>query len=219
MTGAWHRVAPLSPELAAQVARDGFLLLRGAVPAERRATLRAIFDDGITDNWPVPRGRDWAHALIDHDAMMRETCLLPDVLAAAWQLLQAPFFFSQVEGREPRAGGGQQKLHRDNELVAEHVGILVYLDDYGPANGATRVAAGTHTGRQATDEDAVTLSGQAGDILVFDAALLHGATCNVAGARRRSLLGGFALESQRDAVTATNHLRNVRMDVSATYGA
>ena len=217
MAGAFQMIAPLSPDLAAQLDRDGYLLLRGAVPLNQREILQHLFDAGITTDWPVPRGDDWAHAAIDLEPAMRSTCLLPQVLAAGWHILQTSFFFSQVEGREPRPGGGAQPLHRDVEAGGEHVAILVFLDDYGPANGATRVAPGTHKG--GSEAGAMILCGQAGDILVFDAALLHGATCNTAGARRRSLLGGYAPERLRADLARTQTARNVRMDVSETFSA
>ena len=55
------------------------------------------------------------------------------------------------------------------------------------------------------------LSGHAGDILMFDAHLLHGASLNPIGARRRSVLFGFFAEPRHAAHLATAHLRNVRM--------
>jgi hypothetical protein len=218
VSGAVQQIAPLPADLAAQLDRDGYLLLRGAVPPDQCAALQALFDTHVTDAWPVPRGNDWRHAAIDLEPRLQCIGLLPDVLAAAGHILKEPFFFSQIEGREPRPGVGHQTLHRDYQPSGEHVAVLVFLDDYGPANGATRIAPGTHTGREATDNDAITLSGKCGDILVFDAALLHGATRNGLGVRRRSLLGGYAPERLRDTITPTQHLRHVRMDNSQVFG-
>ena len=55
------RVTPLAPDQAALLARDGYLLLRGAVPEAWRGALRAAFDAGVGtgDQWAVPRGGGW----------------------------------------------------------------------------------------------------------------------------------------------------------------
>ena len=73
------KVEPLSAEHAASLDRDGYLLLRGAVPAAWRENLRAAFDAGVGTGaqWAAPRGAGWRHALVDLDATVQRTCLLP----------------------------------------------------------------------------------------------------------------------------------------------
>jgi hypothetical protein len=212
------KVDPLEADQAAALVRDGYLLLRGAVPEAWRAALRDAFDAGVggEDQWPAPRGAGWRHALVDLDPTVRRTCRSPSLLAATGRMLGGPFFLCQVEGREPLPGGGHQPLHRDGVGV-NAVAALVFLDPYGPDNGATRVVPRPLDRGEPDEALSVTLTGEAGDILVFDADLLHGATRNRSGARRRSLLLSFKSERHRADENACRAVRNVRMDNSEVF--
>ncbi|OOG81730.1 phytanoyl-CoA dioxygenase [Pseudomonas sp. A25(2017)] len=206
-----------------QLHQDGYALLRQAIPTEWLADLRAVFDAGVkpSDQWPVPRGMDWRYSMLDDDSKIQAVCRLPQLLSVAGELIGERFFLSQVEGREPLAGGGHQQLHRD--LSAQRPGdiaiALAFFDDYGPENGATRIVPGSHRPEpdappfDFNDESrAVQLSGSAGDILVFDVDLVHAGSLNVIGARRRSILISYFSESLYASHLETVALRNIRMD-------
>ncbi|CAN7276807.1 phytanoyl-CoA dioxygenase family protein [Caulobacter sp. LjRoot300] len=216
------KVDPLAAPQAAALDRDGYLLLRGAVPQAWREALRDAFEAGVgpDDQWAAPRGVGWRHALVDLDPTVRRTCRLPSLLAAAGRILGEPFFLCQVEGREPLPNAGYQALHRDG-VGQNAVAALVFLDSYGPGNGATRVVPrpldpGDLDGEP--DEAAsLVLAGEAGDILAFDADLLHGATRNRSGARRRSLLLSFKPARSRADEDACRAIRNVRMDTGEMF--
>jgi len=207
---------------------DGYVLLRGAIPADWIEELRDAFEAGVrpSHEWPVPRGADWRHSMLDLDPRVQALCRLPDVLTAAATLIGERFFLAQVEGREPLAGGGYQGLHRDlsEQRPGDTANALAFFDDYGPDNGATRLVPGSHRPAPgatlvdpARDADAIPLSGRAGDILVFDADLLHAGSLNPSGARRRSALISYFAESRRPGHEASTHLRNVRMDTSQRF--
>lgn len=211
-----------------QLHRDGYALLRRAIPTEWLGDLRVVFDAGVkpSEQWPVPHGMDWRCSMLDDDSKVQAVCRLPEVLAVVGELIGERFFLSQVEGREPLAGGGHQLLHRD--LSAQRPGdiaiALAFFDDYGPGNGATRIVPGSHRPEPGAppfdfnDESrSVQLSGLAGDILVFDVDLVHAGSLNLIGVRRRSILISYFSELLYASHLKTVGLRNVRMDTSGRF--
>jgi ectoine hydroxylase-related dioxygenase (phytanoyl-CoA dioxygenase family) len=211
-----------------QLRRDGYALLRGAIPPTWLDNLRTTFDRGVTpsDRWPVPRGADWRHSLLDLDPEVQAVCRLPAMLAVVGALIGERFFLAQVEGREPLAGGGHQMLHRDLSArrPGDTAGALAYFDDYGPENGATRIVPGSHRPVHGAppfdfnDESrSVQLAGSAGDIMVFDADLVHAASRNTTGARRRSVLISYMAEPLYASHLETVNLRGIRMDTAERF--
>ncbi|MEY2927774.1 MAG: putative dioxygenase, PhyH family [Pseudomonadota bacterium] len=211
----------LSLDDALALKRDGSLMLRGAVPTAWLELLRASFEANYlpSDGWPVPRGNDWRHAMLDLDPLVQQVCRLPILLAATGQILNAPFFLSQVEGRAPCQNNQTQILHRDVEIsVADHVVALVYLDPFDAGNGATRFVPQSHQHCDHDDAVPIIAAGQAGDILIMDARVLHGATTNSSGGQRRSLLIAYANRHLYDDHLATASLRGVRMATDEIFG-
>jgi ectoine hydroxylase-related dioxygenase (phytanoyl-CoA dioxygenase family) len=213
-------------EQQAQLNRDGCMILRGAIVSTWLGELRQAFDEGVkpASEWPVPRGADWRHALVDLSQVVQSVCCLPQLLAAVGALIGEQFFLSQVEGREPLQGGGHQGLHRDLSAgrPGDTVLAIAFLDDYGVDNGATRIVPGSHrqtaldlialeAKRETSGSPVIQISGCAGDILVFDADLVHAGSLNVTGARRRSLLITYFAEPLFAAHLQSAQIRGIRM--------
>jgi ectoine hydroxylase-related dioxygenase (phytanoyl-CoA dioxygenase family) len=197
------------------LAATGYVLLRSAIPGPLIAQALAAFAAGYLPSaaWPVPRGADWRHAQVDLDPAVLAICNLPAVLDCAARIIAAPHFLAQVEGRDPLRGNPAQPLHRDMELSDPRCAVAIaYLDDYGPDNGATRLVPGSHQTAPDAPGEALCLAGAAGDVLIMDAALLHGATTNHAGLPRRALLATFANAELHVAMAETAPLRGVRME-------
>jgi hypothetical protein len=223
------KVGRLDAEEARRLDADGFLLLPGIVPSNWIEPLRATFETGErpSHEWPVSRGPDWRHAQLDLDPVVQLVCRLPPILAATYHVLQQPFFLSQVEGREPRVGGGAQLIHRDepSSCVIRSVSVLVFLDPFGPENGATRIAPGTHCGEglklpaEGSDPQTTIVTGQPGDTLIFGPNLLHGATRNHSGAPRRSLLISYVIQPLWGDRQRTRALRGVRISSDKLFHA
>lgn len=198
---------------------EGFAVLPGAVPEDLLAQATVAFEAGFlaSADWPTPREVSWRHSQVDLDPAIQAICRLPLLLEAAGELIGARFFLMQVEGREPCQGNQEQPLHRDAEGSDHQFAIaMVFLDPYGPENGATRIVPRSH--RHEIADNGFVVSGQAGDIVVMDANLLHGATTNHSGTPRRSLLLTYANATLRGELCHTEALRGVRMDTSEVFG-
>jgi Phytanoyl-CoA dioxygenase (PhyH) len=201
---------------------EGFMVFKKAIPEPWLNPLRTIFDEGIipSADWPVPRRHDWRHSSVDQDPLVQQLCELRAIIDGVRHILRAPFFLSQVEGREPCIANLPQPLHRDGAgSPGQVMAAMVWLDDYGANNGATQIVPASHRPEvnDTVKRNAIIIEGQAGDVLLFDPEVLHGATSNISGERRRSLLMLYAAASLHKEYAQTEELRHVRMDTSGIF--
>jgi ectoine hydroxylase-related dioxygenase (phytanoyl-CoA dioxygenase family) len=185
--------------------REGYVVLRGVYDAERVARLADTFERRYvpSDRWPAPRGHDTRHAMLNDELEVQRACLAPEILACVHHMLRRRFFLSDVQGRDPLPGGGQQNLHRDwvaPNGPAPMVIVLAFLDPFAALNGATRVLPGTHVlaggadvsdDREARYPDEIVVEGAAGDVLVMDGYLAHSGMRNGSDQKRRNLQINF----------------------------
>jgi ectoine hydroxylase-related dioxygenase (phytanoyl-CoA dioxygenase family) len=185
----------------------GYVILDRVLTAEELAELRREFDAAAaaqSDPGTAGRAETGTRHLDDLGARaecFRRVSFAPRVLAAVFHVLNCRFFVSKVSGREPLGGYGRQGLHADwsfYERGRAHIATAIaMLDDVSPENGATRVVPGSHQAPMPTDRHLrdpafvhpreVIITAPAGSVLLFNGHLLHSATRNETGARRRTL--------------------------------
>jgi len=137
---------------------------------------------------------NWASVLVGKDAWFRGLMRRPPVFDVVAAVLGRDCILSAMNSLEPLRGRGHQTLHRDEGPVGPEGTVVVNslwaIDDIAPANGATRFVPGTHqTDELAEDDDprTVQISARAGSVVVFDAHVLHAASRNLSGDRRRAV--------------------------------
>ena len=109
-------------------------------------------------------------------------------------------------------------LHRDGAgFLGQYVAATVWLDPFDTDNGATQIVAASRRDDCDPATEAFVLTGDVGDILLFDPAVLHGATTNQSNARRRSLLIFYAAVALRDQHKKTEALQYARIETSETF--
>lgn len=118
--------------------------------------------------------------------------LIPDPLLSALNLL------------EPLQGSGNQSLHRDEGPVGAAgivtVNSLWVFDDMDADNGATRYVPGTHLSGELTGDGDPRIQYAccpAGSVIVMNAHLLHAASVNRDGRRRRVVHIYFTKQGRR----------------------
>lgn len=81
--------------------------------------------------------------------------------------------------QKPTLKAGVPHVEAPVELLARMLTMRVHLDNMTVENGPLRVIPGSHKGRE--DREAVTIYGQAGDVLLMRPLLLHGSGHSVDG--------------------------------------
>jgi ectoine hydroxylase-related dioxygenase (phytanoyl-CoA dioxygenase family) len=115
--------------------------------------------------------------------------------------------FTEAVCIEP--GESAQSLHRDDGTYPfRHpcppsvINTIFAVDDFTPANGATRVIVGSHLwddNRKPRQDEAVTAEMVAGSVLLMDGALYHGGGSNLSADARTALLLAYSLAWLRPA--------------------
>ena len=200
------------------LAEDGYVVIPGAVrtqDAERLlASLRALAETrppvGAEGTPFLNRGHDLLYNLQREDAAYafpftrdeRVMAILMGLLNDAWYR-QIPadrpnFILRSLIGRS--SGDKTLPLHIDSFIpssgkLCHACQVSVVLEDQTPERGCTVVVPGSHRSDAYADPaafaDAVPIVSKAGDMVIWDSRLWHGALGNSTGASRWALIATF----------------------------
>jgi ectoine hydroxylase-related dioxygenase (phytanoyl-CoA dioxygenase family) len=135
---------------------------------------------------------NWASNLASKSPFFRDLTRRQPVRSLVESVLGDDIALSSLNSLEPLHGQGHQTLHRDEGPVGPEgpvvVNTLWVFDDMDRSNGATRYVPGTQHGDDLVgDDDPRVLYAEvpAGSVIVMNAHMLHGASTNRDGRRRR----------------------------------
>ncbi len=201
---------PLSPHEREALDREGYVVLSGVVDVDWLEQLRAAFESGCQKDGGATvvkeSGTRHLNDLVNRDPVFEGAYTHPRVLAAVHHILRDAFRVSQIGGRDPLPGYGQQGLHADWTARSKGepfriVTAIWLLDDFTGENGATRVVPGTHqlltqppksfADPASRHPDQRIIVAKAGSVLVFNGHLWHSGTANKSIRSRRVLQCSF----------------------------
>jgi ectoine hydroxylase-related dioxygenase (phytanoyl-CoA dioxygenase family) len=199
----------------------GYTILPGVLSTSKVKELREVIDalyrlhdpgidfEGLNIANGRPDGRPLDNGAVGRDynfatcLLTKHSCIWPivgrePVISLVRSVIGPDCVLSSLNSLEPLPGRGHQPLHRDEGPVGAEgfvtANSIWVLDPMDVGNGATRLIPGTHnTGELADDTDARLIYVQAapGSVVVTNAHVLHGASNNRDGRRRRVIHGYF----------------------------
>lgn len=139
----------------------------------------------------LPDGSRFATNLLSKEPFFRGLIHREPVIGLVRSLLPDPLL-SSLNALEPVTGTGHQTLHRDEGPVGSEgvvtVNSLWVFDDMDAGNGATRYLPGTQDSDELSADDHPGIryaEVPAGSVIVMNAHMLHAASTNHDGRRRR----------------------------------
>jgi len=201
----------------ASIERDGYCHIPGVFDERRiRRALeltRRWYDrtkDRQTRDVPaLARNDHFVWNLQNKDVFFIELLLSCDILESILKHFLNDPWFKQIPAEDPnyiirnymaRSSHARLPMHIDSLVpyTGDHVFVMqasIILEDQDRVNGCTVVVPGSHRSGAFVDqsafEKAVPLVSRAGDLIVWDSRIWHGATENRSGGTRWALIGTF----------------------------
>ncbi len=165
-----------------------------------RTTMDDIYAayDPKRDGLRLPEGYNFSANTVDKHPFFHTLFLRSSVYDIMRHFLGEDCILSSLNSLEPLKDQGNQSLHRDTgtppgELVYS-LNSLWVVDGMDRKNGATRVLPGSHLAdipAPKDEKDVIHVEVRPGTVVIINASLLHGASANHSGRRRRVLHGYF----------------------------
>ena len=186
------------------LAKNGFTIVSNVLTEDESNFLRPALDeiyatfDPERDGHRKVEGYHFAANLVNKGRFFESIFLRSPVYDLVRSLLGEDCILSSLNSLEPLKDQGNQRLHRDlppgpnpGTIVANS---LWAIDDMDKNNGATRLIPGSHRADEPPPDDeagVVYAEIPAGSVVVTNAHILHGASANPSGRRRRVMHGYF----------------------------
>ncbi|MCC7264878.1 MAG: phytanoyl-CoA dioxygenase family protein [Candidatus Latescibacteria bacterium] len=189
---------------ADQVEERGYAVVEGVLTAEELIFLRgtldhiyAIYDPEIDGLQRVP-GYHFSSNLINKNPFFETMFLRHPVYDIARRVLGEDCILSSLNSFEPLKGQGNQGLHRDGPPRPPEGTIAMNsmwsVDGMDQQNGATRLIPGSQHQADpppADEQGIIYAEVPPGSVVVTSAHVLHAASANHSGRRRRVIHGYF----------------------------
>ena len=190
--------------------QDGYLVLENFMSQELldeiRRRIEEIFieegDRAGSEFKQEPQTRRLAN-LVNRGEIFQHVIAMPRILECIAHVLGPEFKLSSLNARSANPHSDWvQPLHCDAGAIPDALGYWVcnsvwLLDDFTTENGAIRMVPGSHRWGKLPQEvladpvaphpDQVLLTGNAGDVVIMNTHMWHGATANRTAAPRRAM--------------------------------
>ena len=198
--------------------------------AKFRVRLDEIYDEeGAQAGWELTQevGCRRLTNLVNKDPIFDVCFTNPVVLAATLHALGDDFTTNSLNFRDPMGGYGLQRLHPDYEKGVEpgtylKVNAVWLIDEQNSNNGATRLVPGSHlSGKHPRDcmrnhhdrhPQEIQCVYPAGTVVVFNAHVWHGGTCNISGQHRRTLHASYIKRGYPQQLNEREHILTSTLD-------
>jgi ectoine hydroxylase-related dioxygenase (phytanoyl-CoA dioxygenase family) len=161
-------------------------------------------DGSAPDQGGFNREYNFATGLVTKHSSLWPLLTAEPVMALIKSVIGPDCVLSSLNSLEPLQGHGHQPLHRDEGPVGPEgfvtANSIWVLDSMDVGNGATRLIPGTHQTADLSDdsdERLIYAEAAAGSVVVTNAHVLHGASKNRDGRRRRVIHGYFTRRGRK----------------------
>lgn len=191
-------------EWATQVEERGYTMVHGVLSEEELVFLRGTLDhvyaiyDPEKDGLQRVPGYHFSANLVNKNPFFETMFLRSPIYDIARLILGEDCILSSLNSFEPLKDQGNQGLHRDGPPRPPEgtlaLNSMWSVDGMDRDNGATRLIPGSHLHAEAppTDEQGILYAeAPPGSVVMTNAHILHAASANPSGRRRRVMHGYF----------------------------